>query len=321
MTRAVTYSRNVFIPVTNLCRNFCGYCSFRRDPEQARVIPRQEALQIISQGAENGCSEALLSMGDRPWEVAGNREDLLDYLVELSELSLEAGLLPHTNAGVLEEEELRLLAPFNASMGLMLETTAQVPLHARSPGKVPRTRIDHLVAAGRLQIPFTTGLLLGIGESWNDRAASLEVIAKLHKKHDHIQEVIIQGLDPKPGTAAQFMRTPGIEELARAVALARRILPADVAVQVPPNLADPLPLVEAGASDLGGISPVTPDWINPQHLWPSLEALHDRLPSYLLRERLPVYPKYVRAGMHGGKTAPLVAALADGDGYRRPPGS
>ncbi|NYT01458.1 MAG: 7,8-didemethyl-8-hydroxy-5-deazariboflavin synthase subunit CofG [Methanosarcinales archaeon] len=321
MARVVTFSRNVFIPVTDLCRNLCGYCSFRRPPDRSRVIPRREALQIISQGAESGCSEALFSMGDRPWEVAGRREELLHYLVELCELALEAGLLPHTNAGILEEDELRLLAPYNASMGLMLETTAQVPLHLGSPGKVPRVRIEHLERAGRLQIPFTTGLLLGIGESREDRAASLEVIARLHRTHGHIQEVIIQGLDPKPGTEAQSLTPPGIQELAQTVALARRILPPEVAVQVPPNLADPRPLVKAGASDLGGISPVTPDWINPRHPWPSLERLRERLSGCTLRERLPVYPGYVLAGKYGSRAAPVVALLADGDGYRRPPGS
>jgi len=321
----ITYSRNVFIPVTDLCRNRCGYCSFRRDPENARVIPRSEAVQLLTRGAEAGCSEALFSFGESPSEVPGferimagtGKSDLMEYLVELCELALKAGLLPHTNAGVLDEEDLRLLAPYNASMGLMLETTARVKAHNLSPGKSPDLRLEHIAMAGRLKIPFTTGILLGIGESEKDRRESLEAIADLHRAYDHIQEVIIQPLDPKPGTPMADASRPKPEEIRATVKMARDVLPESVAVQVPPNLVDPLNPVLAGANDLGGLSPITLDWINPERRWPDLKALSLRLKGFSLEERLPVYPRYVLRGWHGPKTRELVASLAGEDGLRR----
>ncbi len=323
--RSVTYSRNVFIPVTDLCRNRCAYCSFRRTQDEAVVMPRSEAMRLLQSGVDAGCSEALFTLGDRPWEVPGfdallakaGRLDLIDYLVELCELALEAGLLPHTNAGVLEEEELRRLTPYNASMGLMLETTAAVAAHSGSPGKQPAARREHIARAGRLKIPFTTGILVGIGETMEDRRASLQAIADLHRTYDHIQEVIIQPLDPKPGTDMANALRPSPAELSRVVRMARHLLPASVALQVPPNLADPLPLVESGADDLGGISPVTPDGINPDSPWPAPEELAMLLKGYRLRERLPVYPRYVQRMWPGQKTLGLVAALAGEDGLRR----
>lgn len=264
-------------------------------------------------------------MGERPWEVQGcsalmtsaGISDLVDYLVELCELALEHGLLPHTNAGVLCKEDLAKLAPCNASMGLMLETTADVAAHVGSPGKGPDIRLSFIALAGRLQIPFTTGILVGIGEDWMDRADSLKAIADLHRCLGHIQEVIIQPIDPKPGTPMATSPRPGIDELCDIVRLARRVLPEEVAIQIPPNLADPLPLVQAGANDLGGISIITPDWINPDRPWPKIEALSMRLQGYDLRERLPVYPGYVSRGWQGYRTRKLVGALAGGDGLRR----
>ena len=322
---SVTYSRNVFIPVTDLCRNRCAYCSFRRTPDEAVVMPRSEAIRLLQSGVDAGCSEALFTLGERPWEVPGfdallakaGRLDLIDYLVELCELALETGLLPHTNAGILEEEELRRLAPYNASMGLMLETTAAVAAHSGSPGKQPAARWEHIARAGRLKIPFTTGILVGIGETMEDRRASLKAIADLHRTYGHIQEVIIQPLDPKPGTGMANALRPSPAELSRVVRLARQLLPASVALQVPPNLADPLPLVESGANDLGGISPVTPDGINPDSPWPAPEELAMLLKGYRLRERLTVYPRYVQRMWPGRKTLGLVAALAGEDGLRR----
>jgi len=321
----LTYSRNVFLPVTDLCQNRCGYCSFRHDPPQARVIRRSEALALLARGAEAGCSEALFSLGESPWQVAGferlmteaGRSDILDYLVELCELALEEGLLPHTNAGILDDDALRRLKPYNASMGLMLETTALLRAHDGSPGKRPEVRLDHIARAGRLQIPFTTGILVGIGESWADRKESLEAIADQHRTYDHIQEVIIQPLDPKPGTALANAPRPGIEDLCQVLRMAKEILPSEVAVQVPPNLVDPLPLADAGADDLGGISPVTCDWINPDHPWPGPRELRMHLKGYALVERLPIYPRFILRQWHGRKTRALVAALAGEDGLRR----
>jgi FO synthase subunit 1 len=279
----------------------------------------------LEEGAKLGCSEALFSLGECPWDAEGfgsalaeaGISDLMQHLLELCQLSLDTGLLPHTNAGVLSDEDLKALSPFNASLGLMLETTARVEAHADSPGKRPEERLDFIERAGRQKIPLTTGILVGIGESLVDRWESLKAIADLHHAYGHIQEVIIQPLDPKPGTPMAEARRPEEAELLQAVALARAILPEDVAVQVPPNLVDPLPFVQAGASDLGGISPLTPDWINPERPWPDLEDLRRKLAGWHLRERLAVYPRYVHLGWYGCKTRGVVAGLAGADGLRR----
>ena len=323
--KIITYSKNIFIPVTNLCRNRCRYCSFRKDLGEARLIKRSQALQLLEEGRDQGCSEALFTLGERPEEVEGfrmmlaeeGREDLLGYLIELCELALENDLLPHTNAGLLSREELACLQPYNASMGLMLESSATLDAHHQSPGKRPQLRHEHIAQAGRLHIPFTTGILVGIGESWQDRIKSLQSIARLHDDFGHIQEVIVQPFDPKPGTPMASFPRPEQEDLIQTVRLARGILPSEIAVQVPPNLADPLPLVQAGANDLGGISPVTRDEINPNSSWPGEEDLKRSLFSYELKERLPVYPRFIKKGWHGHKTRELIALLAGEDGLRR----
>ncbi|MGB3943658.1 MAG: 7,8-didemethyl-8-hydroxy-5-deazariboflavin synthase subunit CofG [Methanothrix sp.] len=323
MTKALTYSRNVFVPVTDVCRNRCLYCGFRRD--DGRVIRRREAIDLLDRGAAAGSAEALFSLGEAPREVCGfsdrlkeaGRDDVIDYLIELSELALERGLLPHTNAGLLSKEEMRRLAPYNASMGLMLETTAEVEAHRASPGKSPHRRLEAMAAAGDISIPFTTGILVGIGEAAVDRIRSIQAIREIQELHGHIQEVIVQPFDPKEGTAMATIPPPRLEILAETVRMARSILPPEVAVQVPPNLADPIPLVEAGASDLGGVSPVTPDWINPQRPWPTPEELRIRLPGFEMVERLAVYPRYIDLGWHGRKTRSLVERLAGPDGLRR----
>jgi len=201
-------------------------------------------------------------------------------------------------------------------MGLMLETTATIAAHANSPGKSPAVRLDHIARAGRLKIPFTTGLLIGIGESWADRKESLEAIADLHRSYDHIQEVIIQPLDPKAGTPLAEANRPSLEDLCTVVRMARAILPSDVAIQIPPNLVDPRQLLDAGANDLGGLSPVTLDWINPARPWPEPEALAASTGGYFLQERLPVYPRFIKREWYGAKTRDLVAALANESGLR-----
>ena len=320
----ITYSRNIFIPVTDLCRNRCGYCSFRKEPDRAHLIHRSEALHLLESGANACCSEALFTFGESPWQVPGFQKllgeagaaDLLDYVIELCELAIDHRLLPHTNAGLLTDEDLIRLQPYNASMGLMLESLARLPVHDQSPGKRADLRLDHIARAGRLRIPFTTGILVGIGESWLDRIEALQAIADLHKAFGHIQEVIIQPLDPKPGTALANSPRPEMDDLCRLVRTAREVLPLDVAIQVPPNLAEPLPLVKAGATDLGGISPVTPDQINPERAWPTEEELRICLSGYTLKERLPVYPQFVERGWHGYKTRELAASLAGEDGLR-----
>ena len=322
--KTLTYSKNIFIPVTDLCRNRCGYCSFRKELKSAHVISRSRALLLLEQGYRAGCSEALFTMGESPWSISGFEsiladagvQDLMDYLVELCELALESGLLPHTNAGLLEQEDLRRLKPYNASMGLMLETTALLDAHARSPGKRPDLRLRYMAMAGREQIPFTTGIMVGIGESMQDRVDALTKIAHLHRAFGHIQEVIIQPLDPKAGTALEKAHLPEMIDLCRTVEAAREILPPDVAIQVPPNLVDPRPMLAAGANDLGGISSVTVDGINPDRPWPDEEELQRSLFDYNLRERLPVYPRFIAMGWHGHETRSLVDFLAGEDGLR-----
>ncbi|OPY54782.1 MAG: FO synthase subunit 1 [Methanosaeta sp. PtaU1.Bin112] len=324
MMKTVTYSKNIFLPVTDLCRNRCGYCSFRKELRDAHLLSRTEAARLLEQGALHGCSEALFTMGEAPWAVAGfdrlqaksGIADLIDYMVELCEMAIEFGLLPHCNAGLLDREDLLRLQPFNASMGLMLETTAKVQAHERSPGKRPDHRLQYIAMTGELRIPFTTGILIGIGESMQDRIEAVGKIAQLQSNYGHIQEVIIQPLDPKLGTDLENAPRPEMADLCRTVEMARRILPAEVAIQIPPNLVDPRPALDVGANDLGGISSVTVDSINPDCPWPGEEELHHHLSAYSLRERLPVYPRFIALGWHGHRTRSLVSDLAGEDGLR-----
>ena len=215
--------------------------------------------------------------------------------------------------------ELEALKPLNASMGLMLESTATLDAHKDCPGKVPERRLDTIREAGKLQIPYTTGLLVGIGEKREDRIESLEAIAGLHREYGHIQEVIIQNFAPKPGTPMENFPEPTIEEMVDTVLLARQILPSDVAVQVAPNLIDPKALILKGVTDLGGISPLTIDWINPEAEWPDVKNLQEKLGGIQLRERLPIYPQYIKRGWYSDRIERLIKQLSDSEGYRRQP--
>ena len=325
----MTYSKNVFIPVTNICRNRCGYCGFRRDPGQpdARLMKPGEILPVLENGVRAGCTEALLTFGESAEEVPEYRKWLkelgysstLEYLLFLCETAIGIGILPHTNAGIMTRSELKALKPLNASMGLMLESTATLDAHKDCPGKIPELRLDTIQEAGKLQIPFTTGLLVGIGEIREDRIKSLEAIADLHRKYGHIQEVIIQNFAPKLGTPMETSPGPSVEEIIDTICLARQILPPDVAVQVPPNLIDPKALIAKGVSDLGGISPLTIDWINPEAEWPNVKDLQEKLGSILLKERLPIHPQYVKKGWYSDRIGELIAKLSDAEGYRKQP--
>jgi FO synthase subunit 1 len=300
----ITFSRNVFLPLTTVCRNRCGYCGFRTPAGPGSVLSPDHVRDLIDRGAALGCTEALFTFGEHPEEESGfatilqdtGYGSILEYCAAMCEYALTRGLLPHTNAGVLTREELRRLQAVNASMGLMLETTAELPAHAHSPGKVPSVRIQMIEEAGRLRIPFTTGLLIGIGETMEDREESLMRIAELHRRYDHIQEVIVQNFCPKPGTPMASSAVPDVEELCMVIALARDILPEEIAVQVAPNLTDAPRLVRCGANDLGGISPLTVDHINPEHPWPQLEELRVTLQGFSLRERLCIYPRFIEKG-------------------------
>jgi len=325
----VTYSKNVFVPVTNICRNRCGYCGFRREPGQpsARLMRPEEILSVLEKGVKAGCSEALFTFGEYAEEVSEYRKWLkelgysstLEYLLFLCETAIDAGILPHTNAGIMTRSELKALKPLNASMGIMLESTATLEAHKDCPGKLPELRLNTIREAGKLQIPYTTGLLVGIGEERKDRIESLEAIASLHKEYGHIQEVIVQNFAPKPGTPMENFPAPSIEEMIDTICLARQILPSDIAVQVAPNLVDPKALIAKGVTDLGGISPLTIDWINPEAEWPDVKDLQRKLNPILLRERLPIYPGYVKKMWYSDRISELIEQLSDTDGYRKKP--
>lgn len=326
-SRFITYSKNVFIPITNICRNRCAYCSFKREPGQpgSRLLKPEEIIPILEKGVKAGCTEALFTFGEYPDEVPEYREWLkelgysstLEYLVFLCDTAINIGILPHTNAGIMTGRELEALKPLNASMGLMLESTAALNAHKDCPGKVPERRLETIREAGRFKIPYTTGLLVGIGERREDRIESLEAIADLHREYGHIQEVIVQNFAPKPGTPMENFPEPTLEEMFDAVSLARQILPPDVAVQVAPNLIDPGRLIAGGVTDLGGISPLTIDWINPEAEWPDIKDLQEKLGNIRLRERLPIYPQFVKRGWYSDRIGGLIKLLSDREGYRK----
>jgi FO synthase len=333
--RAVTYSRKVFLPVTNLCRDRCGYCTFRKDPGDpgAWTMRPDELADTLDRGRAQGCKEALMCLGDRP-ETAfrAYRETLaglghrttVEYVRRACEMALERGLLPHTNMGILTRDEMAFLKDVNASLGLMLETVSErlrgpgMP-HHRAPDKAPAVRVRMLREAGELRIPFTTGILIGIGETWDERIDSLLVIRDLHEQYGHIQEVIVQNYAPKPELLRAPPSGPGDLAVAATVAAARCILGPSMSLQVPPNLnpGATARLLEAGINDFGGISPVTRDYINPEAPWPHVEALaaECRGAGFALRERLAVYPRYVEEpgflpdGLRG-LTATLQAGIA-----------
>lgn len=286
-----------------------------------------EILPVLENGVKAGCTEALFTFGESAEEVPEYRKWLkelgysstLEYLRFLCETAIEIGILPHMNAGIMTRSELKALKPLNASMGLMLESTATLAAHKDCPGKLPETRLDTIREAGKLRIPYTTGLLVGIGEKREDRIEALEAIAGLHREYGHIQEVIIQNFAPKPGTAMENFPAPTVEEMIDTICLARQVLPPDVAVQVAPNLIDPKALIAKGVTDLGGISPLTIDWINPEAEWPDVKDLQGKLWPSLLRERLPIYPQYVKKGWYSDRIGGLIRQLSDREGYRKQP--
>ncbi|MBN1761571.1 MAG: 7,8-didemethyl-8-hydroxy-5-deazariboflavin synthase subunit CofG [Methanomicrobia archaeon] len=332
MTRKyVTFSKNIFIPVTNVCRNACDYCVFRaRSRNDAYVTTVSDFVTVVlNKGA---ATEALFSGGENPEDAALSsffndrvtREgfsSLVAYTKHLCELAIQHGLLPHCNLGVLSREELLELKDVNASMGLMLETTAELEAHRNSPGKDSALRLQMIEEAGKLKIPFTTGILIGIGESNEDRIRSLEAIASVHKQYGHIQEVIIQPFLPKPRTAMWETPSPSFEVIKETVRAARSLLPDDIAIQVPPNLTSPKELIELGASDLGGISERTIDYINPEAPWPREEELRHKIAPFELRERLPIYPQYIQKGWYSDRLKPLIERYADEAGFRVQKGS
>jgi len=335
---AISYSRKVFLPLTNLCRDYCGYCTFRRDAGDpgAHTMTPEEVLAVARAGEKLGCTEALFSLGDKPELLfAEMRETLrrlgykstLHYLEAMCELVLrETSLLPHPNPGLLSAEWIARLAAVSPSMGLMLETTntallARGAAHDNAPDKAPAKRLRTIEEAGKQNVPFTTGLLIGIGESLEDRVDTLLAIRDLHERYGHIQEVIVQNFRVKPTIPMAHWAEPSRGEMLRVVAVARLLLPS-VNIQAPPNLSAPYyeDLVDAGINDWGGVSPLTPDFINPEKPWPHLEELRLRTEAkgLALQQRLPVYPEFISSvTTRPGLLSEKVRAAADDGGLAR----
>ncbi len=302
-----TFSPKVFVPLSELCRDRCGYCTFAKAPARvaAAYLELDEVLSIARRGAAAGCHEVLFTLGERPeerypaardWLSAHGYASTIEYLVAAAgAVRDETGLLPHANAGALHRDELAALRPVTASQGMMIETlVADLPAHRGSPDKTPSRRIATLEAAGELSIPFTTGILVGIGESFADRLDALDAIAASHRRHGHIQEVIVQNFLPKPGTAMRSVPPPDPDDYLRSVAAARLVLPPSIHLQAPPNLTDDFGrLQDAGIDDWGGVSPLTPDHVNPERPWPAIDALRAATEARgrTLAPRLTIYPE------------------------------
>jgi 7,8-didemethyl-8-hydroxy-5-deazariboflavin synthase CofG subunit len=337
--RTVSYSKKVFIPLTHLCRDYCGYCTFRSDPEEGvpPYMTPDEVLAVAEAGRRAGCKEALFSLGDQPEAIFPEAkaflrkqefERTLEYLAAMTQLVLdETGLLPHSNPGVMEADDLERLRESNVSMGLMLESSStRIRLHQgphwKAPDKVPAVRLKTIEEAGRRSIAFTTGILIGIGETMQERIDSLFAIRDLHERYGHIQEVIVQPFRAKDGTRMSLAPEPSTDHLLRTLAIARLIFGGNMNIQSPPNLLlDDYPvLLTAGINDWGGISPVTKDFINPEAAWPQISRLADRSASagYELRERLAIYPEFsTRGGFVNANVQPCLEKFQDENGYAR----
>lgn len=315
--RVVTFSPKIFVPLTNLCRDFCGYCTFRKAPDEpgAKTMSLDEVLRVVRQGKAMGCTEVLFSLGDKPEAIYPEMKQFLneqghqrtlDYLFEACKVVLdETGLLPHANAGVMGKGDLQRLKTVNASMGLMLESVSERLMiaggaHDNAPDKKPAVRLRTLELAGQLRIPFTTGILIGIGENWEERVDSLLAIRGLHQRYGHIQEVIVQNFRAKAAIPMHAHPDATRDDMAKTIALARLILGGEMNIQAPPNLTPEgfESYLDAGINDWGGVSPLTPDFINPEAPWPALQILQEKSAQagFELKTRLPVYPEYIHQG-------------------------
>lgn len=336
----ISYSRKVFIPLTQLCRDTCHYCTFADTPRKIgrAFMPLDEVVEIARKGAAMGCNEALFTLGDRPEDryraarVALEEMGFASTLAYLAEAARrvrdETGLLPHLNPGILRDEDYALLRPVAASTGLMLETTSERLSerggpHFGSPDKIPAVRLEALEAAGRANVPYTSGLLIGIGETRAERLETLHAIRQSHARHGHVQEVIVQNFRAKPGTKMADFPEPSLEELLWTLAVARIMMPGEISLQAPPNLSPGqlAPLVGAGLNDWGGLSPLTPDHVNPEAAWPELAVLARQTAEAgkTLVQRLTIYPRYIaQLDQWADKAiAPRIRQLSDGDGLAR----
>jgi 7,8-didemethyl-8-hydroxy-5-deazariboflavin synthase CofG subunit len=329
----ITYSPKVLIPLTHLCRDRCGYCTFAQASARisAPYMSLDEVMEVAQAGRDAGVSEALFTLGERPelrydetarWLAARGYRSTVDYVANAAQMVLEStGLLPHINAGALHEFELRQLRRVSASQGMMLESLADLAAHRLSPDKDPQCRLATLDLAGELQIPFTTGLLVGIGETRQDRVVTLEAIVQSYARHGHVQEVIIQNFLPKAHTAMANSPAASDEEFFWTIAMARLLLPDDVHLQAPPNLSDdPARLIAYDIDDFGGISPITKDRVNPERAWPAIETLTAECDALglVLAQRLTVYPANIASdGFFDDAVRPNVLAKSDASGLAR----
>lgn len=329
----ISYSRKIFIPITTLCKDNCLYCIYKKEPDKGgRYLELDEIIDITKRGLELGCTEALLMTGERP-EIKyaearnflknKNVSSTVEWLYNISKILLELGILTHTNAGLLTSHEMEKLKKYNASLGLMLENISERLMqkgmpHEFSPSKNPKLRIKVIEEAGKLKIPFTTGILLGIGETPEEAIRSLFVIRAIHQKYGHIQEVIIQPFIPKKGTAMESFSPPSERYFLKFLALSRIIL-GDMNLQAPPNLyLNVRQLIKAGVNDLGGISPLTIDYVNPEKPWPHIEFIRKELArdGFVLKQRLPVYPEYLnKSGFLSDEVKKIALNLVDENGY------
>jgi 7,8-didemethyl-8-hydroxy-5-deazariboflavin synthase CofG subunit len=313
--RTTTYSRKVFVPLTKFCRNQCAYCGFSAQKGKP-YMSFDEAMNIVREGERLKAKEVLVSTGEKPEEVHPEARKALrsmgysstvEYVRDFEERVLKETkkMMPHTNIGVLTKAEMAELKPLNASMGLMLESISERLMssgmpHEKSPSKDPKVRLKMIREAGELKIPFTTGILIGIGETWEERIDSLMAIKSIHHEYGHIQEVIVQNFMPEPGTPMEKHKPPSLLDTLKTIAIARLILGGSVAVQAPPNLnlrAYHTYLL-AGVNDWGGVSPLTPDFVNIAYPWPSISEIYEKTKAmgFELRERLPVYPMFIIRG-------------------------
>lgn len=336
--RTITYSRKVFIPLTTLCRDRCTYCTFAKPPGAGgEYLTPDDVLAVARAGDRHQCTEALFTLGDRPedrWPQARDFlaqhgcESTLDYVRTMTERVVdETGLFPHANPGLMDDAAQLALRPSNPSMGLMLENASPRLMepgmpHHDCPDKEPALRLDTIEASGRCRVPFTTGVLVGIGETARELVDSLFVLADVHRRWGNIQEIIIQNFRAKADTPKRRDAEPTVQYFARVVAVARWILGAEMNLQVPPNLTDDFGVyLDAGINDWGGVSPLTIDWVNPEAPWPHLGRLAavTRAAGFQLRARLPVYPEYIDEPWIDAGVLPKVRNAIDGDGYALAP--
>ncbi len=332
--KTLTFSKNVFVPVTQLCRNHCGYCTFKYEPHEGRLfIPPDEVVELAKKGASLGCTELLFVTGDKPELVYREYREALrsigyettaEYLIALGELGLKQNIFPHTNLGLATRDELIGFSKSNPSMGLMLENISPRLLnkgeaHYRCPDKVPKQRMSTMDLAGELNIPWTSGILVGIGETWEERIDSLLALRELNDKYGNLQEIIIQNFTPTSGIRMADTPAPELVDMLRLVAISRIIFGGAMNIQIPPNLnPESYPLfIYAGINDLGGVSPITIDYVNPESPWPQLDLMAEYVneAGFQLRERLPVYPEYISDEYINPDLLEIVLNFVDQEGY------